>query len=235
VNQGKTSPPFVARTLAVYSTAVYDAVAVLSNNMRPVHATTNARQPGASRSQAGVEATISGAAYTAIKALLPPGSPALDDLLASTGDARRAANFQTGVAAANQVLAARSQDGFAAPVPPNTDFPAPPNPFPNPAMSTTVTTTCAVTKIDTWQQLMVPAVKAFTPAPDAVFPPDNYDSIANRVSCRHVQEACCSAGSVLCVSAAACQHQTQWVTTCCVCASAHILCVVPAVPKCPSM
>jgi hypothetical protein len=184
VIQGKTSPPFVARTRAVYSTAVYDAVAVLSKGkMHPVHATAAARQPGASRSQAGVEATISGAAYTAIKALLAPGSPALDDLLASTGDARRAANFQTGVAAANQVLAARSQDGFAAPVPLNTDFPAPPNPFPNPAMSTTVTTTCAVTKIDTWQQLMVPAVKAFTPAPGAVFPPDNYDGIATKVSC----------------------------------------------------
>jgi hypothetical protein len=138
-----------------------------------------------------MEAAIAGAAYTAIQALLPTGPLALlDDLLVSTRVNNESAAFLSGVTAANQVLAARSQDGFAAPVPPNTNFPTPPDPFPNPAMSTTVTTTCAVTKIDTWQQLKVPAVKAFTPAPGAVFPPENYDAVKNIVSCRRKQEAC---------------------------------------------
>eukprot|EP00775_Hariotina_reticulata_P010424 gene10424-10582_t len=180
VRQGKTSPPYVARTLAVYSTAVYDAVAVLKRNMQPVHTTAAARQPNASNSKAGVQAAISGAAYTAIKALLPPGPTSLDTLLASMADnTKQPAAFQTGVAAANQVLAARANDGFNAPVPPNTAFPTPPV-FPNPTMSTTVATNCSVTNIDSWQQLKVPTANVFSPGQDAVFPPASYASVTSK-------------------------------------------------------
>lgn len=203
-----------------------------------MHATLAARQPGAMPSKAGMEAAISGAAYTAIKRLLPGALALLDDLLVSTRVNNQSAAFITGVAAASQVLTARSQDGFAAPVPPNIDFPAPPNPFLNPPMSTTVVTTCAATKIDTWQQLKVPAVKDFTPALGAVFPPNNYDSIASKVGCRHMQEACWQCAACL---AAACQHQSQCALTCaqlvylCQCARPlscvrHLL--SPTVPAC---
>jgi len=177
VRLGRTSPPGVARTLAVYSTAVYDAVAVLKQNMQPVHATAEARQPGAANSKAGVQAAISGAAYTAIKALLPPAPTSLDTLLTLLGDdTQQPAAFQTGVAAANQVLAARASDGFNATVRPSSAFP-------NPPMPTPVVTNCSVTAIDTWQQLKVPTVNVFTPADGAVFPPASYSGVTTRVSC----------------------------------------------------
>jgi hypothetical protein len=185
VQQGSTSPPFVARMLAVYSTAVYDAVAVLSRNMKPVHATPDARVPGASVSKAGTEAAVAGAAYKAITTLLPQSVSSLEALRASARAGKPSAvlaAFATGEAAATQVLAAREADGFQAPVPPSTSFPPTP-PFPNPPMSTVVTTNCATTNISFWQQLKVPADKAFTPADDAVFPPASYASVATRVSC----------------------------------------------------
>lgn len=176
VRAGTTSPPLVARTLAVYSTAVYDAVAVLSNNMRPVHATPDARQPNAAVSKSGVEAAIAGAAYTAITSAvlgLPPAS-GLEPLLAQVGKTPKIqASYLTGIAAAQQVLASRASDGFTTPLVPSS--------FNNPPMASTVVTDCASTNISFWQRLKVPAVKAFTPAPDAVFPPASYSTVTTKV------------------------------------------------------
>lgn len=196
VQQGTTSPPFVARMLAVYSTAVYDAVAVLSRNMKPVHATPDARQPGASVSKAGTEAAVAGAAYTAIINLLPQAAESLNALRARVGNASAVqAAYTTGVMAAIQVLKARTADGFAAPVPPAVSFPTPP-PFPNPQMSSVVTTTCNATDITFWQQLKVPTVKTFTPATGAVFPPASYASVSSRVSWVQAVAAAAVAGAL---------------------------------------
>lgn len=206
VQQGITSPPFVARMLGVYSTAVYDAVAVLSRNMKPVHATPDARQPGASVSQAGIEAAVAGAAYTVINTLLSPAASSLDALCARVGTAAAVqAAYATGEAAARQVLMAREADGFAAPVPSAGSFPTPP-PFPNPKMSSVVTTTCNATNITFWQQLKLPAVNtAFTPADDALFPPASYATVSSRVS--WVQAAAAVAAAMPLLLAAACRER----------------------------
>lgn len=161
MKEGKASPPLVARMLAVYSTAVYDAVAVLTPSMQAVHAAPGARQPGATPSKPGMEAAISGAAYTVITALFPAAAISQPQLVAA-----QQAAYTTGVAAAQQVLEARSSDGFAA---------APPQlQFPNPPMMTPAITTCNTTNIQFWQQLKVPLVAAFTPGVNTEFPPASY-------------------------------------------------------------
>jgi hypothetical protein len=118
-----------------------------------------------------METAIAGAAYTVIKALYPTA-----DITAPQLSASQQASYATGVAAAQQVLAARATDGFA-------DAP-PQQPFPNPPMDSTAITNCTATNITYWQQLKVPIVKAFTPGVDAEFPPASYSSLAGPTQTR---------------------------------------------------
>jgi hypothetical protein len=171
-NIGKMNPPLIARTLGVYSTAVYDAVAVCANGIRmaPVYADRAINNGRCKSGGATLDTAISGAAYNAItslfgsyQAFLEPAALASTLALASqflnaTGDDPASPAFAAGAGAASAVFGASQADGFLA-------APAQPPAIAQTIAVTTDPATCAAGGL--WQRLCVPP-RAALPTPAAI-------------------------------------------------------------------
>jgi PAP2 superfamily len=105
------------RTMAIVQLAIYDAVDAIEGGHRPYIVTAPA--PG----HASAPAAVAAAARTALLALLPGQQPAIDATYRSSlaelgfGEATRQ-GIDVGDRAASAILAARGNDGSAAPAPP---------------------------------------------------------------------------------------------------------------------
>ena len=111
------TPPLGARSMAIYSIAVADAVNAIQHRWRPyLYAPTNV-PPGAN-----VEAAVSAAAYRTALVLFPSRRADFEALWMATqtnltDNAARTAGFQLGFASADAIVEARAADGSNTQVP----------------------------------------------------------------------------------------------------------------------
>src|SRR6266516_7153294 len=117
IRAGNTAPPIASRSLAILHTSIYDAVNGIVRTHEP-YLVQSAVQASASR-----EAAASAAAHMALVNLFPANASSFDALhaaiLATIPDGTHKANgIVWGEFVANQILAARANDGSNAIVPP---------------------------------------------------------------------------------------------------------------------
>jgi membrane-associated phospholipid phosphatase len=117
IRGGNTSPPIASRSLAILHVSIYDAVNGIARTHEP-YLVEGTVQASASR-----EAATSAAAHQALVNLFPAGTSNFDALhtaiLATIPDGpQKAAGIVWGEFVANQILAARANDGSDAIVPP---------------------------------------------------------------------------------------------------------------------
>src|SRR6058998_2496214 len=117
IRAGNTAPPIASRSLAILHVSIYDAV----NGIDRTHEAYLV--PGAVPASASREAATSAAAHSALVNLFPAAAASFDALhaviLAGIPDGpHKAAGIVWDEFVANQILAARANDGFDAIVPP---------------------------------------------------------------------------------------------------------------------
>jgi PAP2 superfamily protein len=117
IRTGNTPPPIASRALAILHTSIYDAV----NGIDRTHEAYLV--PSAVPASASREAAASAAAHAALVSLFPAAAASFDTLhaaiLAGIRDGpHKAAGIVWGEFVANQILAARANDGSTAVVPP---------------------------------------------------------------------------------------------------------------------
>jgi membrane-associated phospholipid phosphatase len=117
IRAGRTAPPIASRSLAILHVSIYDAVNGIARTHEP-YLVQSAVQASASR-----EAAASAAAHEVLVNLFPASASSFDVLhaaiLATIPDGTHKANgIVWGELVANQILAARANDGSAAIVPP---------------------------------------------------------------------------------------------------------------------
>jgi hypothetical protein len=117
IRAGNTAPPIASRSLAILHASIYDAVNGIARTYEP-YLVQSAVQASASR-----EAAASAAAHEALVNLFPAGTSSFDALhaaiLATIPEGNHKANgIVWGEFVANQVLAARANDGWNATVSP---------------------------------------------------------------------------------------------------------------------
>lgn len=111
------TPPLGARSMAIYSIAVADAVNAIQHRWRPyLYSPTNAP------ADANVEAAVSAAAYRTALVLFPSRRADFESVWAATqtnlaDNAARTAGFQIGFASADAIVEARAADGSNTQVP----------------------------------------------------------------------------------------------------------------------
>jgi hypothetical protein len=117
IRDGHTPPPIASRSLAIAHVSIYDAVNGIARTYEP-YLVQSAVPASASR-----EAAASAAAHEALVNLFPASASSFDTLhaviLAAIPDGpHKTAGIMWGEFVANQILAARANDGFDAVVPP---------------------------------------------------------------------------------------------------------------------
>ncbi len=117
IRAGSTAPPIASRSLAILHVSIYDAVNGIARTHEPYLVQSSA-SASASR-----EAAASAAAHEALVNLFPAGASSFDmvhaAILAGIPDGpQKTAGIVWGEFVANQILAARANDGFDAIVPP---------------------------------------------------------------------------------------------------------------------
>ena len=117
IRTDRTAPPIASRSLAILHTSIYDAVNGIARTYEP-YLVQSAVQASASR-----PAAASAAAHQVLVNLFPASAPSFDALhaaiLATIPDGTHKANgIVWGEFVANQILAARANDGSDAIVPP---------------------------------------------------------------------------------------------------------------------
>jgi len=117
IRNGHTPPPIASRSLAILHASIYDAVNGIARTHEP-YLVQSAVPASASR-----EAATSTAAHGALVSLFPAAAPSFDALhaaiLAAIPDGpQKTAGIVWGEFVANQILAARANDGSDAIVPP---------------------------------------------------------------------------------------------------------------------
>jgi hypothetical protein len=117
VRAGNTAPPIASRSLAILHTSIYDAINGIARTHEP-YLVESAVPASASR-----EAAASTAAHEALITLFPAAAATFDALhaaiLAAIPDGpQKAAGMLWGEFVADQILAARANDGWDATVPP---------------------------------------------------------------------------------------------------------------------
>src|SRR5437899_11633122 len=117
IRTGRTAPPIASRSLAILHASIYDAVNGIARTNQP-YLVPSAVPPSASR-----PAAASAAAHQALVNLFPASASTFDALhtaiLATIPDGpQKRAGIMWGEYVANQILAARANDGFDAVVAP---------------------------------------------------------------------------------------------------------------------
>jgi len=117
IRTGHTAPPIASRSLAIAHVSIYEAVNSIARTYEP-YLVQSAVPASASR-----EAAASAAAHQALVSLFPANTPSFDALhaaiLAAIPDGpHKTAGIVCGEFVANQILAARANDGSDAIVPP---------------------------------------------------------------------------------------------------------------------
>ena len=117
IRVGSTAPPIASRSLAIFHVSIYDAVNGIARTHEP-YLVQSAVQASASR-----EAAASAAAHETLVYLFPAAASSFDALyaaiLAGIPDGpQKTAGIAWGQFVANQILAARANDGWNATVPP---------------------------------------------------------------------------------------------------------------------
>src|SRR5437899_6182632 len=117
IRTGRTPPPIASRSLAILHVSIYDAVNGIARTNEPYLVQSSAP------SSASREAAASAAAHQALVNLFPAAASSFDMLhaaiLAGIPDGpQKTAGIVWGEFVANQILAARANDGFDAIVPP---------------------------------------------------------------------------------------------------------------------
>src|SRR5436189_1279170 len=117
IRTGRTPPPIASRSLAILHVSIYDAVNGIARTNEPYLVQSSAP------SSASREAAVSAAAHQALVNLFPAAASSFDALhaaiLATVPDGpQKAAGIVWGEFVANQILAARANDGSDALVPP---------------------------------------------------------------------------------------------------------------------
>src|SRR5437773_3567594 len=117
IRAGRTAPPIASRSLAILHVSIYDAVNGIARTNEPYLVQSSAP------SSASREAAASAAAHQALVNLFPASASSFDALhaaiLAAIPDGpQKAAGIVWGEFVANQILAARANDGSDAIVPP---------------------------------------------------------------------------------------------------------------------
>src|SRR5882724_12950105 len=117
IRTDRTAPPIASRSLAIAHVAIYDAVNGIARTHEPYLV------PSAVPASASREAAASAAAHDALVNLFPAAASSFDALyaaiLATISDGpQKVAGIVWGEFVANQILAARANDGSDAIVPP---------------------------------------------------------------------------------------------------------------------
>src|SRR6266496_40203 len=117
IRAGITAPPIASRSLAILHTSIYDAINGIARMYEP-YLVQSAVPAGASR-----EAAASAAAHEALVNLFPAAASSFDALHAAIlagipNGPQKTAGTAWGESVANQILAARANDGWDATVPP---------------------------------------------------------------------------------------------------------------------
>src|SRR5437870_1167394 len=117
VRAGRTAPPIASRSLAIVHVSIYDAINGIARTYEP-YLVQSAVPAGASR-----EAAASAAAHEALVNLFPAAASSFDALHAAIlagipNGPQKVAGIVWGEFVANQILAARANDGWDATVPP---------------------------------------------------------------------------------------------------------------------
>ena len=117
IRAGGTAPPIASRSLAICHISIYDAVNGIARTYEPYLV------PSAVQASASREAAASAAAHEALVNLFPASASTFDALhaaiLATIPDGpQKTAGTAWGQFVANQILAARANDGWDATVPP---------------------------------------------------------------------------------------------------------------------
>src|SRR5438128_1288027 len=117
IRAGSTAPPIASRSLAILHASIYDAVNGIARTYEP-YLVQSAVPAGASR-----EAAASAAAHEALVNLFPAAASSFDALHAAIlagipNGPQKVAGIVWGEFVANQILAARANDGSDAIVPP---------------------------------------------------------------------------------------------------------------------
>jgi hypothetical protein len=117
IRAGNTAPPIASRSLLILHASIYDAV----NGIRRTHETYLV--PSAVPASASLEAAASAAAHEALVNLFPANVASFDALHAAilatiSNGPQKTAGIVWGESVANQILAARANDGSNAVVPP---------------------------------------------------------------------------------------------------------------------
>ena len=117
IRVGKTAPPIASRSLAILHVSIYDAINGITRTHEPYLVQSIAS------SSASREAAASSAAHQALINLFPASVSSFDTLNAAILAAipngpQKTAGIVWGEFVANQILAARANDGFDAIVPP---------------------------------------------------------------------------------------------------------------------
>src|SRR5437762_2532264 len=115
IRAGKTPPPIASRSLAILHTSIYDAINGIARTYEP-YLVQSAVPAGASR-----EAAASAAAHEALVNLFPAAASSFDALHAAIlagipNGPQKVAGIVWGEFVANQILAARANDGWNATV-----------------------------------------------------------------------------------------------------------------------
>jgi hypothetical protein len=117
IRNGRTPPPIASRSLSILHISIYDAVNGIARTHEPYLV------PSAVPASASREAAASAAAHEALVNLFPASTSSFDALntaiLAAIPDGpQKTTGILWGEFVANQILAARANDGFGAIVPP---------------------------------------------------------------------------------------------------------------------
>jgi PAP2 superfamily len=117
IRAGRTAPPIASRSLAILHVSIYDAVNGIARTNEPYLVQSSAP------SSASREAAASAAAHKALVNLFPAAAASFDALHAAIlaeipNGPQKAAGIVWGEFVANQILAARANDGSDAIVPP---------------------------------------------------------------------------------------------------------------------
>jgi hypothetical protein len=117
IRSGSTAPPIASRSLAIFHASAYDAVIGIARTHEPYLV------PSAVQASASREAAASAAAHAALVNLFPASTSTFDALHAAIlatipNGPQKTAGIVWGEFVANQILAARANDGSNAVVPP---------------------------------------------------------------------------------------------------------------------
>jgi hypothetical protein len=117
IRAGSTAPPIASRSLAISHTSIYDAVNGIARTHEPYLV------PSAVQASVSREAAASAAAHKALVILFPAAASSFDTLHAAIlagipNGAHKTAGIVWGEFVADQILAARANDGWNTSVPP---------------------------------------------------------------------------------------------------------------------